>query len=72
MNNIQGINAIQYFHHQLDDFITSINAIKNQNLDYEATFKDWTKTKDFTIVQQENETDKERHQDFNDPGQGSV
>ena len=56
MNNIKAINSIQDFHHQLDDFITSIDAIKNQNLDYEVLYKDWTKTKDFTIVQQENES----------------
>ena len=59
MNNIKAINSLFDYHRHLDDFITSIDAIKNQNLDYEATFKDWTKTKDFTIVRQENESNKE-------------
>ena len=56
MKNIEAITFIYLYHRHLDDFITSIHAIKNQNLDYEITFKDWTRTKDFTIVQQENES----------------
>ena len=59
MNNIKGTNSLFDFHNQLDDFITSIDAIKNQNLDYEVIFKDWTRTKEFTIVQKVNESDEE-------------